>query len=532
MNELPANVSEALKRRVETDGDAPFVRLGGEWVTPKELDARADHFAGALAGIGVQKGDRVALLLPNRFEIIEAVMGCARSGAIEVPLNAWLKGEFLRYQLQDCQASVLVTDTAGFASAEPLLASTEIETVIFVDDLASLSTDIAVLDYHALMAEKRPAPEVDIATSDIMAIIYTSGTTGMPKGCMLSHGYFMAGPSGQIERGWVTPGDRIFTSWPLFHTSGQVIALMVAMLLPEGSVAFTAEFSASSYLDEAREAGATVLAGVGFMGSAIMAQPPRDDDADNDFRLAIWIPMSPSDQEAFEERFDTAVVAESYGQTEAFPVTMSELTHDRQRATIGTPSPSFEVRLVDDHDIDVPVGEAGEIIVRPNRPYVMYSGYWQNPEATVNASRNLWHHTGDMARENEVGQLLFVDRKKDALRRRGENISSVELEAAIMKLDGVAAVAVCAVPSDMTEDDVKAVLVLDEGATLEPEPVFAFFQENLPYFAIPRYVHLRDELPANALGRVMKHVLREEGATDEMWDFQALGLTVAGDKKR
>ncbi len=532
MSELPPNVSEALKRRVAADGDAPFVRLGGDWVTTRQLDERAEHVAGALAGIGVTKGDRVALLLPNRFEIIEMVFGCARVGAVEVPLNAWLKGDFLKYQLADCRASVLVTDSAGFESAAPLLTETDITQVICVDEVDAAACPVPVLDYQTLVAEKRAAPDVEIESSDIMAIIYTSGTTGMPKGCMLSHGYFLAGPSGQIERGWVTPGDRTFTSWPLFHTSGQVIALMVSLLVPEGSVVFTEEFSASGYIDEARDAGATVLAGVGFMGSAIMATPPKDNDTDNDFRLAIWIPMKPDDQLAFEERFDTQVVAESYGQTECFPVTMSELTAGRERSTIGTPSPSFEVRLVDDNDEDVPVGEPGEIVVRPTLPYVMYSGYWEKPEATVAAWRNLWHHTGDLARQNDQGQFLFVDRKKDALRRRGENVSSVELEAAIMALDGVAAVAVCAVPSSMSEDDIKAVLVAEEGATLEPESVFAFFEEKLPYFAIPRYVHVRSELPANALGRVMKHVLRDEGVSDDMWDFEALGMTVSKDKKR
>lgn len=532
MNDLPANVSDALRRRVEADGDEPFVRLGGEWATTKELDAKANDVAGALSKLGVVKGDRVAILLPNRFEIIDLVFGCARLGAIEVPLNAWLKGDFLKYQLADCQASVLICDTAGLGSAAPLLGETSIEHVLCVDESEDPPEGVTVLDYHSLVAEKVTPPEVEIATSDIMAIIYTSGTTGMPKGCMLSHGYFVAGPSGQIERGWVTPGDRTFTSWPLFHTSGQVIALMVSLLVPRGSVVFTEQFSASSYIDEARDAGATVLAGVGFMGSAIMATPERDDDKNNDFRLAIWIPMAPADQIAFEERFDTAVVAESYGQTECFPVTMSELTSGRQRATIGTPSPSFEVRLVDDDDNDVPVGEPGEIVVRPKRPYVMFSGYWGKPEATVQASRNLWHHTGDLAKQNEAGQFLFVDRKKDALRRRGENISSVELEAAIMAAEGVEAVAVCAVPSDMTEDDVKAVLVAGEGVELEPETLFAFFKENLPYYAIPRYVHVREELPANALGRVMKHVLRDEGVTDAMWDFTALGFTISREEQR
>jgi crotonobetaine/carnitine-CoA ligase len=204
----------------------------------------------------------------------------------------------------------------------------------------------------------------------------------------------------------------------------------------------------------------------------------------------------------------------------------------RARHTLGPPTAHYEIRLMDDDDTEVPPGVAGEICVRPRTPGVMYSGYWNRPDETLAAWRNLWHHTGDMARLDEAGRLVFVDRKKDALRRRGENVSSLELEAAILAHPGIAAVAVCAVASPLGEDDIKACVVAGPGAVLEPGELFEFFKNTLPYFAVPRYVQVRDALPVNALGRVMKHVMRDESVPEGTWDFEALGYAVERDERR
>jgi carnitine-CoA ligase len=297
-------------------------------------------------------------------------------------------------------------------------------------------------------------------------------------------------------------------------------------------VVFEPQFSASTFLARAAEERATVLAGVGFMGLALLAQPPADSDRGHGIRRSFWIPMAPAQQVAFEERFGIPVLAEAFGQTECFPITMAPASAERARHTLGPPTANYEVALLGDDDTAVPHGTAGEICVRPGTPGVMYSGYWNKPDETVAAWRNLWHHTGDMARRDDAGRLVFVDRKKDALRRRGENVSSLELEAAILAHSGVAAVAVCAVASPLGEDDIKACIVAAPDAALEPAELFDFCRRTLPYFAIPRYVEVRDALPTNALGRVMKHVLRSEGLPRGTWDFEALGLTVARDERR
>jgi crotonobetaine/carnitine-CoA ligase len=401
--------------------------------------------------------------------------------------------------------------------------------VAFDDEDVDLG--IETVPYRKLEAAEGAPPRPDLSPSDLAGVLYTSGTTGLPKGCMMSHGYYLAIPRPYFENGWYAAEDTILTPFPLFHTSGQAITLMAG--LTEGAaLCFETEFHASGFIARAREVDATVLWGVGAMGMAVLAQPPAPTDRDHRVRLAMWVPMSPESQAVFEERFGIPVISEGYGQTECTPVTMNQVTGDRKRHTAGKPTSGFELRLVDDQDRDVPVGDAGEIVVRPVAPDVMFSGYWRRPEATMEAWRNLWHHTGDSGRADEDGFITFVDRKKDALRRRGENVSSMELEAAIMRHPAVERAAVHAVPSELTEDDIKVCLTLRPDATVNPEEFFGFCKATLPYFAVPRYVEVLEALPLNAMGRIMKHLLRERGVTPDTWDLEAMGLVVGRDERR
>jgi crotonobetaine/carnitine-CoA ligase len=347
---------------------------------------------------------------------------------------------------------------------------------------------------------------------------------------MMSNGYYLTIARELLTAQWIEHADILFTAYPLFHTSGQIYGL-TNVLHAGASLVLEPEFSASTYMARVRAVGATVLYGPGAMGLALLAQPPHPDDAHNRLRLAMWLPMAADKQEEFEQRFATRVTAETYGQTEALIPAMSSLSDERRPGTAGRLTPYFDLRLVDDGDREVPLGEVGEIVVRPKGPDGMFRGYWKKAEATAAAWRNLWHHTGDSGRLDADGYLTFVDRKKDSLRRRGENVSSLELEAAIRACPGVLAVAVHAVPSAMSEDDIKACVVPAPGAELNPDELFDFFKRNLPYFAIPRYVEVLDELPANVMGRVQKFKLVERGI-GESWDFETLGLTVARGERR
>ena len=305
-----------------------------------------------------------------------------------------------------------------------------------------------------------------------------------------------------------------------------------AALVHEVSFAVTPEFHASTFMQHAAALDVTVLIGIGAFANAILDQPRRDDDGAHPFRLAIWTPLPVARQHEFEERFRTPVISEGFGQTESLLITKSPVHGRRDRATSGPASPLYEVRIVDDEDNPVPAGEPGEIVVRPKDPYTMYSGYWNKPEVTVDTWRNLWHHTGDFGRMDTNGNVSFVDRMKDRLRRRGENISSVHIEETLRLLPGVADVAVSGLPGRMGDDDIKACIVETGPGALSAAGVFEFLRDKIAYFAIPRYVHIHESLPANAMHRVMKDRLRAEGVPEGCWDLEEMGLVVPRDERR
>jgi crotonobetaine/carnitine-CoA ligase len=534
----PAAVGDTLRHWANKSPDVEFVQCGGAWQTYGEIDDQSDRLAAGLQRIGVALGDNVAVVLPNRIEYVQQFFALAKLGATQVPLNTYLRGEFLHYQIEDSESSTIITDAAGLAQVVPLLPRLErLRRIVLVGESRPARPDgaptgVEVYGFDELLAcgaGELAAPA--IRSGDLCTILYTSGTTGMPKGCMISHGYYEAMAGAFREAAWMAEGDRLLTPVKLFHTFGQVVSL-AGSLSAGASVSFEQEFHASTFIARAREVGANVLYGVGAMGAALLAQPPGERERDHDVRMALWVARPAHMQEAFEQRYGIRVTAEIFGQTESIVVSISPVGEPSKPGTAGRPSPYFEVRVVDDDDEQLPTGEVGEIVVRPTRPNGMFSGYWRKPQATLEVSRNLWHHTGDYGRFDADGYLSFVDRKRDAIRRRGENVSSFEVEQALIAHPGIAAVAVHGVASQLTEDDLKACIVPARGAGLKPDELFEFFKTHLPYFAIPRYVELMTELPMNVMGRMQKFKLRELGITGDTWDLEALGLVVERTDRR
>lgn len=428
-----------------------------------------------------------------------------------------------------------MTDEPGYEAAAPLLSELPaLKHVVALDGRPQTPISVHVVAYADLAtsgATSGGPPRTDVEEADLMSIVYTSGTTGLPKGCMLPHAYYCRVARLMCDAWEVGEGDVIMTALPLFHGAARM--MMVGAALWSGqTVVVEREFRPASFLERITETGATIVGGVGAMGIALLSLPPSPHDRSHRLRLAVWIPFTAEQQLAFEQRFGVTVTAELYGQTECVPITFSAPGGDRNRASAGRPAPDLEVVLVDDEDRLVRTGEIGEIVVRPREPYALFSGYWQKPEETLRAYRNLWYHTGDYGRAGERGFVSFVDRKKDALRRRGENVSSVELELAITRHPKIAEAAVHAVPSQLTEDDIKACLVLKPEESISPDELFAFFREHVPYYAIPRYVEFLPQLPKNAVGRVMKHVLRERGVTPSTWDLEAMGFRIPRSQRR
>jgi crotonobetaine/carnitine-CoA ligase len=506
--------------------DAPFLQCDAGWLTYREVDALSDRVAAGLAEHGVRKGDRVSIILPNCDEMLVAFFACAKLGAIQVPVNIFLRGPFLAYQLKDAQAGTVIADEPGVRALQVIAAELpDLARVFQVGDASPVDGPVPVLPYRELQKGAGDLPDVQIAMTDLNAILYTSGTTGMPKGCMMSHGFYLNVARTYYRCGLARPSDRLFTSWPLFHTSGQMIALMIAL---QGglSIHYEREFSARRFIQQAAAADATMIFGVGAMGMAMLQTPPADGDRDHRIRGASLVPMAPHAQLAFEERFGIPVYSEIYGQTECNPISASPWREaDRKRSSLGRSIAELEIEVHDDTGRQAAVGEVGELVIRPREPEVMFQGYWNKPVDTLATFRGLWHHTGDNAVLDKDGYLTFWDRKSDSMRRRGENVSSIELEQAIATHPAVAQVAVHAVASSLGEDDIKACLVALPGHALEPAELFSFFAAKLPYFAVPRYVEVLDTLPANAMGRVLKHQLRARGV-GAAWDFEEMGLVV------
>ncbi|BCO36265.1 AMP-binding protein [Mycobacterium heckeshornense] len=522
-----------LREEAALDPGRPFVQCDSDWVTLGELDEQSDRVAAGLQAAGVDKGDRVAINLCNSLEYIVLIYAVAKAGAIQVPLNTYLRGDFLRHQLVQTSPKIYIGDNAAMDLLTPILPTlTERPRLVLVGEPAQDLTLQPDLRYTQLQDSSLDVAEPDIHPTDVCAIIYTSGTTGPSKGCTITHGYYCNLINVFVDAGWYEKGDIVFGANPLFHFSGQTW-LVAAALAVRGSAIVEPAFHASTYMARIRETGATVALGMGAMGMAIMAQPPHEDDRNHKLRHITFMPSTAEFIEQFEKRFGIAPFAEVFGQSECWPVLLGDPRDKRRPGSMGKPTKGLQVKIVDDNDVEVPVGESGEIVVRPDEPFRLFSGYWNDDAATVQAFRNLWHHTGDRGRVDEDGYFWFVDRKKDSLRRRGENVSSIELEQAIMAHPSIAQAAVHSVPSELSEDDIKLCLVLVPGCEIEPAELFEFLRKSMPYYAIPRYVEVMDSLPTNVNGRVQKYKLRERGITDTTIDFEKLGHVVArGDRRK
>lgn len=519
-------IGNILRARAVRMPDRVCCAMDENVYTYAEMDQRSDALAAGLAQLGVGRGEQVAMLAPNRTELLELFYGVAKTGAAQVPLNAYLKGEFLLHQLRQSRSGFLVTDASGREALAPVRSQLpELRAVIMLDEAQD-----GEIPYASLFDHADTPPPVELTATDIMSILYTSGTTGLPKGCIASHGYYCR--SGELIGAAleVTANDVLFAGLPLFHAGARLVTVTLPLIY--GIPAYLqGTFSARAYFSRANEVGATLMIAVGAMGAAILATEPSSADRDHKVTRIMCAPLTLEAQETFRTRFGVEPWVDVFGQTECMPTTLTPLSSDRRDPNgCGIGAPDLDVALLDDEG-NVLNGEAtGEICLRPKAPHAMFDGYFDNPSATLEAFRGLWYHSGDNGRRLPSGAFAFIDRKKDSLRRRGENISSFELEQAIDAHPGIVESAVVAVASDLGEDDIKACIVIT--SPIEPAELFDFFKNNLPYFAIPRYVDFLDALPRNGVGRVLKHKLRDAGNTTETWDFEAMDLTVAKQERR
>jgi carnitine-CoA ligase len=521
-----------LEQRLETDPHGEYLDVCGTRVTAAEVATTADRLANALAELGVRQGDRVATLAENSVEAMLAWWGIVRRGAVAVPINTAYKGEYLRHQLADSGSRVLVVEAALVDRAARVVDQTpDLDHMIVVGDAVDVP-GVATLTWKSVLEGDDTAPRTTIRPADLATFVYTGGTTGPSKGCMLSHNYHEALAS-QIGICWErTADDVVWTPLPLFHFNAIVTAVL-GPLVYGGRAAVCRRFSVSGFWPEMNRTGATVTSTLGTMAYLLAHDVDRPEmprsgapEANTTLRLIGAAPLPVEVDSIIRDRFAVDTFSGAYGTTEASLVSWQPPGVRNKPNGAGVLNDEyFDVRIFDDDDNELPRGADGEIVLRPKRPHTMFEGYWGRPEATVEASRNWWYHTGDIGRVDDEGFLFFVDRKADYLRRRGENISSFEVERILMRHGALADVAVHAVPSELTEDDLKITATLAEGATLTEAELFRWCIDELPWFALPRYIEFRAELPRSPVGRVLKRELRSEGPGDASWDAEASGIT-------
>ena len=503
-------------------------------VSAAEVHDTACRVANALATLGVRPGDRVATLIENSVEAALAWWGIVWAGAVAVPVNTAYKGRYLRHQLHDSGSRVCLVQADLLDRLVPIAADLpDLDHVVVFAEEATPLAGVSAMTWAELLTASADDPEVPIRPTDLGTFVYTGGTTGPSKGCMLSHNYHVALAT-QIGICWErTAADVVWTPLPLFHFNA-IVTAVVGPLVFGGRSAIYKRFSVSNFWPEMNRVGATITSTLGTMAYLLAHDEDRPEmprsgapEANTTLRLIGAAPMPVEVEQVIHERFGVTTFSGAYGVTEASLISWQPPgVRNKPNAAGVVNDEYFDVRLFDDDDHEVPSGTEGEIVIRPKRPEVMFAGYWGRPEATVEASRNWWYHTGDIGRIDDEGFLFFVDRKADYLRRRGENISSFEVEAVLMGHGGLADVAVHAVPSPLTEDDLKVTATRKADSELTEEQLYRWCIDELPYFALPRYIEFRDELPRSPVGRVLKRELRDEGVTATTWDAEASGIVV------
>ncbi len=517
-------VRPLLEKWAAVQPEKTFVKgLGEEGVTYRQMRDRAASTAAALTELGVRQGDTVVVWMPNSVDCIRVWFAINWLGAVYVPINTAYKGRLLEHVLQNAGARLIVVHASLARLLEEVDTAT-IETIVVFGEAAPIRgrtvLPASVLD----RADGAVPPDADIKPWDMQSIIYTSGTTGPSKGVMSSYSHLYA-MSGTDSFPMLASDDRFMCNLPLFHVGGTFGVM--AMLSRGGSVSLVSSFSTEEFWPAVRETGTTAVMLLGTMANFITKRPRGPQDKDHPLKKVIIVPLS-EDAPAFAARFGVETYT-IYNMTEISTPLVSDV-NPGMIGSCGRPRKGVTLRLVDENDCEVPQGAIGELIIRTDAPWALNSGYYKNPQATADAWRNGWFHTGDAFRKDADGTFFFVDRMKDAIRRRGENISSFEVEAEIAAHPAVNEVAVVPVPSEFSEEDVMCVVAPVAGTTIDPAELLAFLVPRMPHFMVPRYVRIVDALPKTPTQKIQKHLLRAEGLTADTWDREKAGITIKRDK--
>jgi crotonobetaine/carnitine-CoA ligase len=529
MKEYPEHervLTHILEDKARTHENKVVFQFRDYPITFGELNERINKAANGFRKLGIKKGDKVAMMLPNCPEFLYAWFGLNKIGAVEVPINLALKGSGLAYQLTQSDSIALVADTKYMENVRAV--EDELKgirhTVLYGGEGGTMPAPLRrgeQLTFKELLANPATAPKAEIGFKDITTIMYTSGTTGPSKGVLMSNHYWYEVWAECVKYSRYTEDDVLYTGLPFFHGNAQGITVGPA-ILADAKAVVVERFSASRLWEDIRKYECTEFNYIGGVIPILLKQPARDDDGDNPVRIAVGAAASKEAMIEFERRFKLKML-EVYGMTECYCCLANPYDETRP-GSCGKPITGWSVKLVDDDDNEVQPGDLGEFVARPERMWLGTNGYYNKPVETLEFFQNFWMHTGDLGTRDQDGYFYFVDRKKQAIRRRGENISSFEVEAVINSLPAVLESCAVGVPSDVGEEEVKVVIVLKEGQQATPEEIIRWCEPRMAYFAIPRYIAIRPELPKTPSERVEKYKLKKEGITSDCWDREKAGI--------
>lgn len=511
-----ATLHDLLSQQADRYGYKTFVHFHDREISYAELESSAHQLAAGLQELGLSKSSHIAVMLSNRPEYLMLDFAISKLGGVEVPINTAHKGDLLHYMLDQSDSQALIIEGDFVPQLNEVVDRLpKLKHVIVLGGDKPMYNAKKTLDFARLMSSVHGFEPVQVEEHDPFAILYTSGTTGPSKGAVLPHRYALTMAKMISERARYSDSDCLYNVLPLFHGNAKLLSTFPA-LLAGARMVLGEKFSASQLWDDVKRYGCTEFNYIGSILAILMKADERPDDADNSLRVMIGAGASPEIHTAFEQRFGVTLI-EGYGMSEIGIPIISSMEQSRP-GSCGKLHPDYEVKLITDAGADAQDGEPGELLIRPRNPWSMMLNYYNKPESTVAAWQNLWFHTGDYLQRDADGYYYFVDRKKDAIRRRGENISSFEVESLVNGFPDVLESAAVPVPSDIGEDEVMVCVVAKKGCSIDPVSLHAYCREQMAGFMLPRYIRVLEQIPKTPTQKIQKYQLREEGVTAATWD--------------
>ncbi len=519
------HLGRAIQLQAEQSGDKPYLLFGETVYTFGEVNQRVNELAAGLAQAGLKAGGRLAFYMSSAPEIVLLALAVNKLGAVWVPINTDYKGAWLLDTINDSKPTILVSDATHLDRLQEVVNSLEVAVLVLHGGHESVP---GALGFEELYLAGAGEPDMSaLSTGDTCAVLWTSGTTGKAKGVMQSHNiWFNAVYANNEECQYgIAEGDVIFTVLPMYNSAVWVTAIFRA-LVAGVPLAIEPTFSVSTFWERVDYYKATQCFTLGAMHMFLWDAPPREDDAKHSLRKLMAIPMPPAIADQFCQRFNLELVAQGLGQSEALRLIAPVMGRTQPPGSCGSVVPGVEARLVGEEGEDVPQGEAGELWIKPLWADFIFNGYFGNPEATAAAYEGEWYKTGDMLKCNEEGFYFFSDRKKDAVRYKGRNISTFEVEMAARKHPSIGDCAAFGVPSEELESEQEIMLdvILKPGEALQAVELAQFINDNAPYFFVPRYIQFVEALPYTPTNKVQKYRLRERGVTATTWDARVEGF--------